>query len=321
MKRIRVHAFGGPEVMKLEEVDDFEPGADEVVIRAKAIGVNPYDTYMRSGSYGPRNPALPYTPGTDLAGVVESIGPGVSHFAPGDRVYTSGTLSGAYAEQVLCRSAQVHFLPQPMSFAQGAAINVPYASAHHALFGLARVQSGETVLIHGASGGVGIAAIQLARAAGLHVIGTAGSDPGLELIERQGAHQGIRHHEPDSLERIRAATGDRGADVVLEMLANANLDHDLDLLAARGRVVVIGCRGRVEIDPRRLMIRDASIQGMLLWNRTDIEMSGIHAALRADIEADIVRPVVGAEFPLGKASEAHNRIMEPGALGKIVLVP
>jgi NADPH2:quinone reductase len=321
MKRIRVHAFGGPEVMQLEDSNGLVPGPGEVLVRVAAVGVNPADTYMRSGSYGARNPALPYTPGSDAAGVVEAIGPGVAGVAPGDRVYTSSTLSGAYADYALCRTARIHALPERTSFAEGAAIGIPYATAHHALFALARAQRGETVLVHGASGGVGIAALQLARAAGLRVIGTAGTAQGLELIERQGAHLGFNHREPGYRERILAATNGVGVDVVVEMLANVNLDHDLELLAPRGCVVVVGSRGRVEIDPRRLMIRGASIHGLLLWNLSDSEIARIHDTLRVSLEAGTARPIVGLELPLGAAPEAHRRILEPGALGKIVLVP
>ena len=197
MKAIRVKEFGGPEVMQLEEVADPKPAAGQVVVRIRAAGVNPVDVYVRSGTY-PRKPALPYTPGTDGAGTVESLGPDANtpadtdaaakRFKPGDRVYLAGSLSGTYAELALCEEQFVFPLPAHVSFAQGAAMHVAYATAFRALFQLAHAEAGETLLVHGASGGVGIAAVQLARAAGLRVIGTVGSERGRKLVLDEGAH-------------------------------------------------------------------------------------------------------------------------------------
>jgi NADPH:quinone reductase len=321
MKRIRVYEFGGPEVLKFEEADDLQPAAGEVLVRVKAVGVNPYDTYMRSGGYGARNPALPYTPGSDAAGVIEAVGPDVTGVAVGDRVYTARTISGAYAELALCKAEQVHPLPERVSFAQGAGIYVPYATAYRSLFQLAHAEPGETVLVHGASGGVGIAAVQLARAAGLKIIGTAGSEKGLKLIKDEGAHYAIDHSTTNYQQEILDQTNGAGVDVILEMLANVNLGHDLRMLAQHGRVVVIGSRGDVEITPRDLMGRQASIIGMYLWGVSEREEKSIYAALNAGLEAGTLRPIVGLELPLASASEAHRRIMEPGSFGKIVLVP
>jgi NADPH2:quinone reductase len=306
--------------MKLEEVPDLKPDAGQVVVRVHAVGVNPVDTYIRSGTYA-RKPALPYTPGTDAAGVVESVGQGVARVAVGERVYVGWTLSGAYAERALCTESQVHHLAPQVSYAQGAAVHVPYATAYRALFQLARATPGESVLIHGASGGVGIAAVQLARAAGLQVIGTGGTDRGRKLVAAQGAHHVFDHRAPDYLERIRALTGGRGVDVVLEMLANVNLGKDLTILAMGGRAVVIGSRGQAEINPREAMSRDATILGMVLFNTSERDMASIHAALVAGLENGTLRPVVGQEMSLADAPRAHQAVMEPGAYGKIVLLP
>lgn len=320
MKAIQVHEFGGPEVMRLEDVADPQPGPGQVVVRVAAVGVNPVDTYIRSGAYAVK-PALPYTPGMDAAGIVESIGENVTRVAAGSRVYVAGTISGAYAERALCHESQVHPLPQNISFAQGAAVNVPYATAYRALFQRGQAVPGETVFVHGASGGVGIAAVQLARAAGLTVIGTGGTEKGRQLVREQGAHQVLDHHAPDYLAQLLALTGGRGVDVVLEMLANVNLGKDLDLLARGGRVVVIGSRGAVEVDPRAAMSRDASIHGMSLLNASAQQLASIHAALVAGLESGTLRPVVGQEMPLEDAPRAHQAVMEPGAYGKIVLLP
>jgi NADPH2:quinone reductase len=318
MKAIRVEEFGGPEVMKLIEVPMPQPDAGQVLVQMHAAGVNPVETYIRAGTY-PRKPALPFTPGNDGAGVIEQTGPDVK-LQPGDRVYTAGSISGTYAEYALCYAAQVHSLPVNASFAQGAAVGTPYATAYRGLFQRGQAKSGETVLVHGASGGVGTAAIQLARARGLRVLGTAGTERGRELVRKQGAEAVFDHRAPDYLAQIMEATSGRGVDVILEMLANMNLGKDLTILAARGRVVVIGNRGRVEIDARDTMSRDADIRGMVLPNTPAAEMADIHAALVAGLGDGTLCPVVGKELPLVEAPEAHRAVMEPGAFGKIVLV-
>jgi NADPH2:quinone reductase len=318
MKTIRVHEFGGPEAMRLEEIEPPKPGPGQVVLRVRAAGVNPVDTYIRSGAYV-FHPPLPYTPGIEGAGDVAAVGEGVKRFRPGDRVYCAGTVSGTYAEQALCVEGQVYPLPANISFAQGAGIPIPYGTAYWALFRRANARSGETVLVHGASGGVGLAAVQLARAAGLVVVGTAGSDEGLALASREGAHHVLNHHDPDHLKRILDLTG--GVNVILEMLANVNLGADLTVLAKRGRVVVIGSRGNVEINPRDLMTREADIMGMSLMNVSNEERDSIHASLRAGLENGTLRPVVSKELPLANAAQAHRDVIESSTFGKIVLIP
>jgi NADPH2:quinone reductase len=307
-------------VLQLEDVTVLEAVAGQVVVQVKAAGVNPYDTYMRQGTYAIK-PPLPYTPGSDAAGIVDSVGADVMGLASGDRVYLSGTLTGAYAEQTLAEAWQVHPLPPKVTFAQGAGINVPYATAFRALFQIARAQAAETVFIHGASGGVGVAGVQLARAAGLTVIGTGGTERGRELVAAQGAHHVLDHHAPDYLDELMKLTGGRGVDVILEMLANVNLAKDLSVLALKGRVVVIGNRGNIEINPREIMRRDAAVLGMVLWNASRQDLASIHAGIVAGLENGSLRPIVGKEFPLAEAPQAHRAVMEHGAFGKIVLVP
>jgi NADPH2:quinone reductase len=320
MKAIRVHEFGGPEVMKLEEVPGLAAGPGQVVVSVKAAGVNPVDSYIRTGTYYLK-PPLPYTPGMDAAGTVKAVGEGVESVEVGERVYVAGTLSGTYAEQTLCDASQVHHLPERVSFAQGAGVNVPYATAFRALYHRAHGEPGETVLVHGASGGVGIAAVQMARARGLTVIGTAGTEKGRTLVLGQGAHYVVDHRQEGYEEAIKALTKGRGVDVILEMLANLNLAKDLTLLALRGRVVVIGNRGSIEINPRATMQRDLSILGLTLMNATKEELVGIHAALVAGLESGTLNPVIGRQMPLAEAALAHQAVMEPGAYGKIVLIP
>jgi NADPH2:quinone reductase len=285
-----------------------------------AIGVNPVDTYIRAGLYRP-DLELPYTPGLDGAGVIIAIGPQVNHRQVGDRVYVAWSLTGTYAELVLCKEFQTHLLPEGVTFPQGAAIGVPYGAAFRALFQRAHAVAGEAVLVHGASGGVGLAAIQLARAAGLRVIGTAGSERGRKLVLAQGAHHALDHHQPEYLAELKELTCGQGVDIILEMLANVNLPQDLKALAMGGRVVVIGNRGTVEIDPRDAMARDASVVGMSLFNISDADRTVVHAALVAGLENGTLRPVIGRELPLSAAPESHVAVMSPGARGKIVLLP
>jgi NADPH:quinone reductase len=320
MKAIRVKEFGGPEKLQLEETPNPKAGPGQVVVKIDAAGVNPVDVYIRAGTY-PKKPQLPYTPGTDGAGTILSVGEGVERWTPGARIYLAGSLSGTYAEQSLCEAWAVFPLPANASFAQGASIHVPYATSYRALFQKAQARPGETVLINGASGGAGIAAVQLARAAGLYVVGTASSERGRKLVADEGAHQTLDHSAPDHFEKALAFTGGRGYDVIIEMLANVNLARDLRILSLGGRVVVVGNRGTIEINPRDAMGRDASILSMSLWNATPKELVSIHSALVAGLENESLRPVIRHEIPLSEAPRAHEIIMEAGAYGKIVLVP
>jgi NADPH2:quinone reductase len=319
MKAIRVERHGGPEVLELREVPDPEPGPGQVRIRVHAAGVNPVDTYIRAGQEG-YGAKMPYTPGLDAAGVIDAVGSGVTGVAAGDRVYTNMALTGSYAERTLAAADQVHRLPERASFAQGAAVGVPYLTAYRALFQRARLQPGEWLLVHGASGGVGTAAVQLARAAGAEVIGTAGTEDGLRSVAEQGAHHVLDHRSADYLAKVRELTGGRGVEVIAEMLANVNLVKDFEALARYGRIVVIGSRGTLQFDPRLTMRVDASVLGMSLVNAPPDELRRAHAAVIAGLENATLRPLVGRELLLSEAAKAHELVMQAGALGKIVLV-
>lgn len=322
MRAIVVRQFGPPEVLKLEDYPDPKPGAGQVLVRVRAAGVNPVDTYIRSGAYA-RLPNLPYIPGTDLAGIVESVGANVRSWKAGDRVYAHGVSagSGAFAELALCDEHHLHPLPARTTFQQGAALGVPYGTAWRALFIRAQARAGESALVHGASGGVGTAALQMARASGLKVFGTAGTAEGLALVREQGAHDAFNHREAGYLDRLMQATGGTGVNLVIEMLANVNLDRDLDLLAPRGRVVIVGNRGRIEVDPRKTMAKDSDVRGMSLANASREELATIHAGIVEGLEKGTLNPVIGRELPLGEAAKANELVMQPGARGKIALVP
>lgn len=322
MKAIRVNEFGAPEVLRYEDAVVMpEAGTGEVVVQVAAAGVNPVETYVRSGMY-PRLPSLPYTPGSDGAGIVYQVGEGVDNFKAGERVFTSRSISGTYAEFALCNAASVHRLPDNITDSQGAALGVPYGTAWCALFLHAEVKAQETVLIHGATGGVGIAAVQMAHAYGLKVIATGGTQKGRALAFAQGADAVLDHTKIDYLNQVPELTDGRGVDVVIEMAAHINLGKDLTILAQRhGRVVVVGSRGETRLDARNLMSRDARIIGMSLMNQTPEQLAPAYSEISKGLESKELNPVIGTELHLADAAQAHRQIMETGAYGKIVLLP
>jgi NADPH2:quinone reductase len=318
MKAIRVKEFGPPEVMKLEKVADPTPGANQVVIKVRAIGVNPVEAYIRAGIY-PTKPPLPYTPGSDVAGEIKSVGKGVTQFKKGDRVYTSGTISGAYAELALCDVNQVFLLPKNVSFEQGAALGVPYGTAYRGIFERGKGRAGETILIHGATGGVGTAAVQFAVALGMVIIGTGGSADGLKLIKKLGAAYALNHKSRDYLDEIKKITDGRGVDMILEFAAHINLDKDFSVLRNNGRLVVIGSRGKIEIDPRNIISANAHVIGSP-GGAAGI-LAEANAAIGAGLRSGTLKPVIGKKIPLAEAVRAHQEIMEHSAAGKMVLIP
>lgn len=323
MQAIQITQFGGPDVLKLNKLPDPVAKEGQVVVRLHAAGINPVDTYVRSGTYALK-PDLPYTPGMDGAGVIESLGSGVVNLKVGDRVWisatTQGRLQGACAEKALCEAKHVHPLPDDLTFAQGAAINVAYVTAYRALFDRAQLKPGQIVLVHGATGGVGLPTVQLANAHGAIVLGTGGTDPGRSLVLQQGAANVFDHHHPGYEKQILDATDGKGVDVVIEMLANVNLDRDLSLVSFGGRIVVIGSRGRVEVDPRATMAKEVVITGLNYWSGGEAGVMRALAAINAGLKDHALKPVVGKEFPLADTAKAHQAVMDSGAAGKVVVV-
>ena len=321
MKAIVVREFGDESVLRVEEIPTPEPRVGEVRVKIAATGVNPVETYIRSGKYG-RLPALPYTPGNDGAGVVDAVGPEVRGVAAGDRVFIAAALAkrttGTYAEYSVCDADAVRPLPAETSFAQGAGIATPGLAAIDALFSRGKVQPGDRVLVHGATGGVGTLAVQYARKAGAIVFGTAGTEEGVRLIAGLGAHEAFNHNEAGYVEKISCSFDGSGLDVIVEMLANVNLGKDLSLIAPRGRIVIVGSRGSVEFNPRDAMAKDAAVIGMMLTNMTREERAQNMARLTAGLENG-VKILVGREFPLAEAAQAHRAVMAEGKSGKIVL--
>uniref|UniRef100_A0A3Q1FNT5 Crystallin, zeta (quinone reductase) n=1 Tax=Acanthochromis polyacanthus TaxID=80966 RepID=A0A3Q1FNT5_9TELE len=318
MKAIRVSELGAPSVLKMASMSIPHPGPGKVLIRVHACGVNPVETYIRSGSFD--NPTLPYTPGTDAAGVVEAVGNGVTSVKKGDRVYTTLTDTGSYAEYTVAAADAVHKLPDAVDFAQGAAIGIPYFTAFRALVHKAHVKAGQTILIHGATGGVGIATCQLARAMGLKVLGSAGTADGMKLITKNGAHQAFNHREKGYTDKIMAATGGKGVNVIVEMLANVNLNKDIEMVAKKGHIVIVGSRGTIDIDGWQIMAKEAVIVGVFIFDATREENIECEEYLFSGMEAGWLRPLVGPKYTLDKAAQAHTDIIEsPGAFGKMIL--
>lgn len=322
MKAAVVERFGGPEVLRLRERPVPQPAAGEVRVRLAAVGVNPVETYIRAGAYGAL-PELPYVPGNDGAGVVDAVGECVEGMHTGDRVFVAATRAkrntGTYADYVVCDASAVGRLPQGVSFEQGAGIGTPGLAAGDALFVRARVRPGETVLVHGASGGVGTLAVQLAQRIGCTVYGTAGDERGRALVEQLGALRAFDHHADGYLDDILGATDGRGVDVVLDMAAHANLMKDVRVSATRGRIVVVGSRGSLEFDPRGLMSNDLDVRGMNVNNLRPDELNLVMHALEAALDGGL-RVTVAQTFPLADAADAHRAVGERGKDGKIVLV-
>jgi len=322
MKAIVVEDFGDSSVLELKEVADLTPSKGQILVKIHAAGVNPVETYKRAGTPPYNTGPLPYTPGSDGAGEVVAVGPEVSKWKIGDRVYLfSSKGSGTYAEFCVCGENEAFRLPENVSYEQGAALGVPYATAHRALFGKAGAKSGEFVFIHGATGGVGVAALQLALAHGCKVGGSAGSAQGEAFLESQGVRYTTNHRASDYMSDVLGMTCGRGCDVLLEMAANVNLNADPQVVAPYGRIVVIGNRGKIEINPRDWMSRDISIHGMTLFNVPAAALQEIHADLLTKLESGALKPVISQSYSLAEASKAHDAVLESGKFGKIVILP
>ena len=297
--RVSVKSFGGPEVLQLEEFDLAQLVAqpDKFLVHVHAFGINPVETYVRNGLYDPL-PSLPYTPGTDGAGMVGN-----------ERVWLSGSVSGTYAEYCLCNASDVHKLPDSLSFEQGAAIGIAYRTAFRALIQFGAAKRGEGLLIHGASGGVGIAAIQMAKLLGMHPIIASRSGKEDEWLLAQGATMVVDHGACPVL-----------VDVILENLANANLSIDLKLIKKRGRIVVVGNRGEVTINPRDLMRAEGTITGFV-GAGSPADKTVADEFIQAGLESGALCPLVGPTFAFSETAKAHDEVMSHsrGTRGKVVV--
>jgi len=323
MRALVVHNYGGPESMKIEEIPVPKPGKNEVLIRIHAAGVNPVDTYIRAGYFHPDVYQTPLIIGSDAAGVVEEVGAGVTRFKKGERVFcwNKQTNAGCYAQYCVTADNLCWSLPGKCSFAQGAAIGIPYLTAYNALFQTGWSKKSKSVLIHGASGGVGLAACQLARHAGMTVYGTAGTEEGMKLVQEAGAHHVFNHRDEDYVKKLMEATKGEGVDLILENVAHANLGHDLDIIKKNGIIAVIGSHKPVSIDAGKIMAKRCAIFGIMLFDISKEELNEAGAAICRGLENGSLNPIIDKEYPLERAGDAHKDIMESsGAKGKLVLI-
>lgn len=327
---IVVESFGAPEVMQVAEKSLPPVGEGEVLVRVCASGVNPSDTYVRLGPAGPYAgnaaliPSLPYTPHKDGAGVVEAVGAGVDAVRVGDRVYLTATVTGSCAKHAVCKAASVCPLPENVSFSQGACVGVPYYTAYHALVHRASVRSGETILVHGASGGVGLAAVQIAKLLGCVVVGTAGSQAGEAAVKAAGADHVVNHRSEGYAKSLKECCM-AGFDVVLEMAAHANLPTVLSLVKKRGRVCLVGSKAEaVGVNPRVILTNEIDVRGVFLGNMQPDERLAARQAIFEALGSGALIPVVALELPLAEAGKAHTEVMQPssgGHAGNIVILP
>lgn len=321
MKAIQIREHGGAEVLQYVDVEVPEPGPGQVRIRVRAAGLNPADTYQVRGGYEFYDAQLPWVPGFDSAGEVDAVGADVSGLRVGDRVFVVGILaasSGAFAQYHVADARVVHPLPAHVSFEQGAAIGTPYPTAYRALFQLGGLRPGQAVLVHGASGGVGQACVQFARATGARVIATAGSQDGLALVRELGADHVIDHSGPDHIAAITELAPE-GIDLVVELAASANLDHDMGLLARDGTIVVVGARTPVEINPRQLMKTEGRIRGLVLWHSTPRQSQEAIAAIAAGLANGTLAPVIGPTVALSELGRGFSLVTSGHRTGKVIV--
>jgi len=314
---------GDPEVLRLAVVPDPQPGPGEVLLRVHSTALNRADLLQRRGFYPPPPGASPIL-GLEAAGEVEALGEGVDTWKPGDRVCAL-LAGGGYAEKVAVPAVQVMPAPDGMDLVVAGAVPEAFITAHDNLVTRGRLLAGETVLIHGGTGGVGTAAIQVARRAGARVLATAGSPERVAFCRELGAHEGIDHHTEDFVERTRELTDGRGADVILDVMGAAYLERNLRALARDGRLVIIGMQGgiRAEIDLNTLLSNRLTVQGTILRNRPVEQKGEIVRRFAAEALPGFgdgsLRPLVDRVLPLEQVVEAHRAMEAGGHLGKIVL--
>lgn len=322
MKAVQISQFGGPEVLNVVHIDEPSPDKNEVKVKLYAVGLNPNESYTITGTYAYNIPDLPYVPGYDGSGIVEEVGEDVADFQKGDRVYLSAFSAnrntGTYAEKVVVDASNIYHLPDNASFLEGAALGIPAFTAYRALHQKARVRAGEMVLIHGASGAVGNLAVQMAKAAGCIVIGTSSTEEGRTSILEIGADFALPHITEENKDKLLELTDNNGPDVIIEFLANENLEVDTKVIARNGRIVIVGSRGSIEFTPRNLMSNDATVTGMAFTYPNPQEMMEMKSGVYALIASGSIKPIIGKKFTLEEASEAHRYLMDSSGNGRTV---
>src|SRR5437764_8216282 len=321
MKAIRINETGGPEVMHMEEIEIPTPKEGEVLVKVAAAGINFADLAQRQGAYLTRT-RTPMTPGFEFAGTVAACGPGVSFPTEGTRVVAFG--DGGYAEYALARANTVIPIPPDLDFAHAAAFPVQGLTAYQLLHESARLQAGESVLVHAAAGGVGTLAVQLAKLMGAGiVIGTSSNVDKLDLVRRLGADAAINYTETSWVEEVKNATGGQGADIILEMVGGQIAEQSLQCLAPFGRMVIFGAAsGQIaQFSGIQLMYKNQAIIGYWLTHqlRHPDRIARATAELMQYLASGKLEIIVGQTFPLAQAAEAHRAISERKTMGKVVL--
>jgi len=325
MKAIVVSEFGKPEVLKYVDHPKPEPTDEQLLIEVKAIGVNPVDTYKRSGYGTYATSKLPYIPGgSDAAGIISQVGKSLqSRFKVGERVFTTGSITGTYAQYMLSTPNDVFPLPETLTFEQGAGIWVPYGTAYRAMNLKGQVSKGQIVLVHGASGGVGTACVQIGQQVGAFVIGTASTEEGRTLVKNLGAQVIFDHkNNPDYVSEIlshETVKANGGVDLIIEMLANVNLEKDLQMIKKGGRIIIVGNRGRIEITPRDIMFKESWVTGVMLMETTEEEKKQTVKWLEDGLSKGQLKPTAGKLFKLENSDQAHVEVIEGNANGKVII--
>lgn len=323
MTAITCTNFGGPEVLAPTRLAVPRPGPGEVLIKVAAAGVNRPDVIQRQGNYPPP-PGAPDTLGLEVAGHIVAVGAGVKGHAVGEAVCAL-VAGGGYAEYCLAPAPQILPIPTNLSLVEAAALPETFFTVWSNLFDRARLEKGETLLVHGGASGIGTTAIMLGHAFGVRVITTAGSEEKAQVCRKLGADLAINYRTTDFVEAVKAATDGKGVDVILDMVGGDYTDRNVKCLAVEGRLVQIAFlkSSRVEVNLLPMMLKRLTLTGSTLRGR-DIAFKGaIAAALKRHvwplIEAGRVRPVVDSTYPLALAAEAHRRIDGGAHIGKIIL--
>lgn len=315
MRAAVVRRFGAPDVIEAVESDMPRLEKNQVLVRNYAAGVNPVDTYIRAGQYG-KLPNLPYVPGKDGAGFVELVGESVKNVKVGDRVWY-GSEADSTAEYVAVN--RPFELPEGVSFEEGASLGVPYLTAYRALFHLAGAKTGDVILVHGASGGVGSALMQLAAWRNIEAVGTAGSADGIRFVKSLGARNVYNHSDKQYVSKMKNDYPG-GFNHIFEMAAHTNLNTDLGLLAPRGRVAVIGNRAETTINARQLMVTEGAVYGVALGMSSEAELLDFGINIVSFLKETEFRPLINKLYRLEQLGLAHEEIMNnKGAKGNLVV--
>lgn len=323
MRAVRYHEHGDEEVLTLETVDRPEPTPDQVLVRIEAASVNPIDTYIRAGNVSPPD-GLPHIGGSDLAGVVEAVGEEVTRFTAGDRVFATGLglfTPGTYAEYTVAPEGQLVPLPESVSFRDGAAASMAFGTAWRALVNRGELELGDVALVHGASGGVGHAAVQVAKDAGATVLGTAREGKPADLARSKGADAVVDYRSDTLADDLAAAAGGREIDVVFEPQADRHLEANLERLSRGGRIVVIGETDSITLDAGLSMEAkkaDADFRFMSLMAST-ADQAPILERVGERLADGRYTVEIAAEFGLDELPAAHRELLASGTLGKIII--